>query len=354
MKKIFCFLAAIAAVITIASCNKHKRTEPAVPSLKGVLVLNNGNWGSNDASVTVFDPVSGTAEGNMFYSANGQKLGDTGQDMLRCGNELYIAVSGSKVVFVTDLELNIKAVVEASDKDAKLQPRHIAYAGGKVYVTYYDGFLGEIDPETHSVRLTKVGANPEGVAYADGKLYVANSGGLLYESGYNNTVSVVDAASFKEVSTITVNCNPQSVVANADGTLIYVSSWGNYADLLPKLQTIETSTSKVTDTDYADVKSIAMGKDDILLVVTGGYDENWNIVGTVWKHNAKTDSKAGKFTQTAIANYYSLSADAVTGNVFVGTSDYKTNGDVYCFDASGKQTAKFDSQGLNPLKCIML
>ena len=353
MKKIFCFLAAAAALVLTASCHREDPAEP-VPSLKGLLVLNNGNWGSNDASLTLFDPGKGTATGNMFYSANNQKLGDTGQDILNFGNELYIAVSGSKVVFVTDLELKIQAVVEASEKGAKLQPRSLAYSGGKVYVTYYEGFLGEIDPNTHSVRTTKVGPNPEGLAYAGGKLYVANSGGALYESGYNNTVSVVDAASFKEVSTITVNCNPQSVVANSDGTLVYVSSWGNYADLQPKLQVINTATSKVSDTDYSDVKSIAMSKEDVMIVVTGGYDANWNISGTLWKHNAKTNSKAGKFTDAVISPYYSLSADPKTGSVFAGTSDYKTNGDVYYFDTSGKQLAKFDSQGLNPLKCIWM
>ena len=353
MKKIFCFLAAGAAAIAIASCNHSDPPEP-VPSLSGVLVLNNGNWGSNDASVTIFDPLAGAATGNMFYSANSQKLGDLGQDILKCGNELYIAVSGSKVVFVTDLELKIKTIVEASDNGVKLQPRRLTYGGGKVYVTYYEGFLGEIDPETHSVRVTKVGPNPEGAAYAKGKLYVANSGGMLYESGYNNTVSVVDASSFKETSTITVNCNPQTVVANNDGTLVYVSSWGNYDDIQPKLQTIETSTAKVADTDYAGVKNITMGKDDILLIATGGYDENWSISGTIWKHKAGTNAKAGKFTDAAISAYYSLSADPETGMVFVGASDYKTNGDVYCFDASGKQTAKFDSQGLNPQKCLWM
>lgn len=36
------------------------------------------------------------------------------------------------------------------------------------------------------------------------------------------------------------------------------------------------------------------------------------------------------------------------------TPDYMTNGDVYYFDASGKQIDKFDSQGLNPQKCLLL
>ncbi|MDO5442833.1 MAG: YncE family protein [Bacteroidia bacterium] len=351
MKKLFYFAAVAAAALLAASCQEENQEEP-VPSLEGVLVLNNGNWGGNDASISLYDTDSKTVSGGMFQKANGQMLGDLGQDILKCGNELYIAVNGSQVIFVTDLELNIKKVIEASDSGSKLSPRSLAYSGGKVYVTYYEGFLGEIDTETYNIRTTPVGPNPEGLAYAKGKLYVANSGGYL--PGYNNTVSVVDAASFKETSTIEVNTNPATVVASSDGSFVYVTSFGNYYDIQPKLQVIEVSSSKVSDVDYADVKSIAMGKDDTMLVVTGGYDENWNIAGTVWKHNARTNSKSGKFTEDLISPYYSISADSETGSVFVGISDYTTNGDVYFFDASGKQIDKFDSQGLNPQKCLFL
>lgn len=351
MKKLFYFAAAAAAAFIAASCQKEK-VEETVPTLEGVLVLNNGNWGSNDASISLYDTEFKTVDGGMFQKANGQMLGDLGQDILKFGSELYIAVNGSKVVFVTDLELNIKKVVEVYDSGSKLSPRSLTSAGRKVYVTYYEGFIGEIDPETYAVRTTPVGPNPEGLAYADGKLYVANSGGYL--PGYNNTVSVVDAASFKETSTIEVNCNPAAVAASSDGSYIYVTSLGNYADIQPKLQVIDVSSSKVNDVDYADVKSIAMGKDDTMFVVTGGYDENWNIAGTVWRHNAKTNSKIGKFTEEVISPYYSISADPATGYVFVGTSDYKTNGDVYFFDAAGNQIDKFDSQGLNPQKCLFL
>ena len=353
--KRFIILSAIsaAAISLIVSCQKPG-TDDSASEIKGILVLNNGNWGSNDASISVYNPDTKIVTAGVFASANGRNLGDLGQDIIRCEDELYIAVNGSKIIFVTDMELKIKATIEASDEGSKLQPHGLAYAGGKVYVTYYEGFLGEIDTQTYAVRTTPVGPNPEGVAYAAGKLYVANSGGLLYETGYNNTVSVVDAATFTEEKTITVNCNPQKVVANDEGTIVYVTSFGNYADLQPMLQAIETATGTVSDTGYTDVNGIALGKDDTLLVVTGGYDENWNIAGTIWKHNAATNSQEGKFTSEAISPFYSISADRTSGQVFVGTSDYTTNGDMYIFDAAGNRTAKFDVQGMNPIKVLAL
>ena len=353
MKHTTMILAALAACCALGSCRTDS-PETQVSGLHGVLVLNNGNWGANDASVSLFDTDTKTVTGNVFYSVNRQRLGDLGQDIVRCGDELYIALNGSKLVFVTDLELKLKAQVEAYNGESKLQPRRLAAAEGKVYVTYYEGFLGEIDAATHTVRTVPVGNNPEGVALAAGKLYVANSGGLLYESGYDTTLSVVDAATLTETARLTVNCNPQCVVANASGSRVYVNSWGNYDDILPKLQSVETATLSVTDEDYTDVKGIAMGRGDTLIVVTGGYDADWQISGTLWKHDAARDVKAGRFSETAVTPYYSVSADAASGQVFVGTSDYATDGDVWLFDARGRLSATFDAQGMNPQKCLLL
>ena len=339
------------AALAITACEDVSLiVEPT--GIEGILVLNNGNWGANDASLSLYDPEAGAVTGDMFLTANNQHLGDLGQDMAVVGEDIYIAVNGSKVIFVTDRDLKIKKTIEASEGGAKLSPRCFAAAGGKVYVTYYEGYLGEIDPSTYNVRTTAVGPNPDGVAYAGGKLYVANSGGYL--PTFNNTVSVVDAASFKEVATIEVNCNPAAAVASGNGKYVYVNSYGNYADIQPKLQAIDIASSKAIDLDYTDVKGIAMGKNDELMVVTGSYDENWNIAGTVWRHNATTNSKAGKFSDTVTTPYYSISADPETGYVFVGTSDYTTNGDVWWFDENGKLKGKFDSKGLNPQKVIYL
>lgn len=349
MKTLRIILSAACAALALTACEEERPVERQT-GIEGILVLNNGNWNANDASMSLYDIETRTVAGNIFLTANDQHLGDLGQDMAVVGEDIYIAVNGSKVIFVTDRNLRIKKTIEAGEGGTKLSPRCFAAAGGKVYVTYYEGYLGEIDPLTYNVRTTAVGPNPDGLAYSGGKLYVANSGGYL--PSFNNTVSVVDAASFKEVATIEVNCNPAAVVASGNGKYVYVNSYGNFAEIQPKLQAIDIASSKAIDLDYTDVKGIAMGKNDELMIVTGSYDGNWNIAGTIWRHNANTNSKAGKFSDTVTTPYYSISADPRTGYVFVGTSDYTTNGDVWWFDESGKLQDKFDSEGLNPQKVV--
>ena len=340
---------ALGLCVALCSCNNSSKND-IIPVRSGTYILNNGNWSSNDSNIGIYSPSEKIFAANAFQAANGQALGDLGQDITGLGEDIYIAVNGSQTIFVTDRDLKIRKQINAEKEGTRLSPRHFATSGSKVYVTYYEGFVGEIANDW-SVTLCEVGPNPEGVAVADDNLYVANSGGMAYPE-YNNTLSVVSASSFTETSTIEVNVNPAKVEASSDGAYVYVSSFGNYADVPAKLQVISVSNGAVADLDYASVSAIAKGPDDVLYILCGGYDENWNpLPGTVYKHDMKTNKSLGGFVTdgTTLPNAYSISATS-DGYVYVGCSDYVNTGDIYIFTADGKLHDKFDSQGLNPVK----
>lgn len=320
MKKVFLKMAAvIAAAAIFTSCDKGGTEVPEAVSFGNALVLNNGNWGGNDACITSFNLLTGEASGSAFKAANGQALGDLAQDILVDEGDVYIAVYGSQLIFVTDHDLKVKKTIIAEADGNKLSPRALTKSAGKVYVTYYEGYLGEIDPsKEYKVKTVKVGANPEGVAYAGGKLYVANSGGMNYPD-YEKTLSVVDAASFEVTASIEVNLNPAKVYAA--GNYVYVSSFGNYADVPAKLQCVDIRSGAVTDTPYSNVSSVAL-----VPFVTDG---------------------------TTFPIAYSISA-AADGSVYVGCSDYVSTGDVYVMTSAGTLQTKFDSQGFNPIAVAAL
>ncbi len=349
MKKII--YAALAAALTLAaaSCDKQPlnpgQTEEEAT---GCYVLNNGSMGMNNSEITLYDTETKTAVGQMFSTVNGKALGDTAQDILVDGDDVYITVNLSRLIFVTDKDLKIKKEIRATLPDGTvLSPRYLAKGGnGRIYVTYYEGYLGEINPDGYNVSTTAVGASPEGCAWADGKVFVSNSGGANYPN-YEKTVSVVDPVSFKETSKVEVNINPATMEACGDN--VYVFSLGDYGANPAKVQLLDAKTLKVTDLEYSSPTAIAL-EDEMLYVMCGGYDSNWNpLPGAVYKHNAKTNSALGKFVTdgTPLPQAYSLAAAG--GYVWVGCSDYKTNGDVYLFSPNGKLYDKFDSQGINPI-----
>ena len=131
-----------------------------------------------------------------------------------------------------------------------------------------------------------------------------------------------------------------------------VSSFGNYADVPAKLQVISVAVGTVADLDYTSVSAVAKGPGDILYILCGGYDENWNLLpGSVYKHDMKANRPLGAFVTdgTVLPDAYSISATS-DGFVYVGCSDYKNTGDAYVFTSEGTLHDKFDVQGLNPLK----
>ena len=336
-------------ILALNSCDDSLQ-DLDTPLSSGTFILNNGNWGSNDSNIGFYDPVEKTFTAEAFKTANGQALGDLGQDMTGLGEDIYIAVNGSQTIFVTGTDLKIRKQINTEKEGVRLSPRYFAVSDNKVYVTFYEGYVGEILRD-YSVQLCPVGPNPEGIAVSGGSLYVANSGGMAYPT-YNNTVSVVSTSTFTETSTIEVNLNPAKVEASSDGEYVYVSSFGNYADVPARLKVITTDGGQVSDLDYASVSAIARGKDDILYILCGGYDANWNpLPGTVYKHDMKNNKPLGTFITdgTALSDACSISATS-DGYVYIGCSDYINTGDVYVFTPDGRLHDKFDSQGLNPLK----
>ena len=97
-----------------------------------------------------------------------------------------------------------------------------------------------------------MGRNPDGICVQNEKLYISNSGGLDYSSGLvgvDNTVSVVDIATFKESSKLTVGPNPGKIVAGPDET-VYVATRGEDVEAGDyNFVKIDCRTNKVTQSN---------------------------------------------------------------------------------------------------------
>lgn len=341
------FIAIIASIVI--SCEKRPEPDHSPISGKGIFILNNGNWNSNDASISFIDSSTGATSTSAFEKVNGIKLGDLGQDMVKTADgKIYIAVSNSKTIFITDSRLKL-----ISSLTMDYSPRAFATDGNQVYVTLYEGYLGRIDNKDGQwkVSTTKVGPNPEGVAIADGKAWVANSGGYVTDENgyniYNNTVSVVNLSTFSETSTVTVNTNPKDVCA-FDGQ-IYVSSLGNYSDIPAALQRIDPASGQVAGIDIEVPYALACDGKRLAVLCTG-YDTQWNLIpGRIY--NIKSASTAPELLCSDIENAYSISL-GTNGATFVGVSDYLSEGEVLLYDADGQRLDTFQSWGLNPIRVL--
>lgn len=328
--------------------------EKAAVALPGAYVLSSGKNGSNNSSLTYYDFATKQVVPDLFMDANNRGLGDTANDMLIYGSKIYIAVYGSNVITVTDLQGKALKQI-TSDNSDPLLPRFFTYNKGKVYVSLYDGYVARLDTASLAIEAkVKVGRNPEQMAVAHNNLYVANSGGLDYntEVGYDKTVSIVSLSSFTEKKKLNVVTNPVNMVRDNQGD-IYLVSMGNYGDIPNTFQRIDTEAEEVKPVEVTNATEMASVGDKLYMMYSQ-YDANWNQTISYISYDAMNESViSNNFITdgTVIAKPYKLSADAATNYLFVTESDYTSNGDVYAFDFNSKLQFKFEA-GLNPLKVV--
>ena len=349
MKKSFFyqFVCCVAIAVTATQCKKDDNTpeEPVVP-LECVYVLNSGNWGSNNASLTMYDLTDGKVVKDVFESQNGRRLGDIGQDIIVYGSKMYIAMSEEFTIEVTDLEAkSIKQITTESN------PRYFAAHQGKVYVSYLNGQVARIDTNSLVVEAkVQVGRNPEQLTVVNGKIYVANSGGFDFntEAGYDHTVSVIDVASFTEVKKINVVINPTEIESDDNGN-IFIISKGNYMDIPNTLQKLNSATDEVTVLEGIDGTIITTAGNILYSIYAQwGMERIYYYTYDTSNNTVLSDNFIGT---TPLSDPYQINFDAVYEHLFVTASDYMNDGDVYIFNKSNQYIGKFEA-GLNPMKAV--
>jgi YVTN family beta-propeller protein len=347
MKQIRFILPLVALWVGMASCEKDNSTIESTKVATGVYVLNEGSFNNNNTTLTFYNFNTGTASTDFYAGVNGSGLGDTGNDLLVYGGKLYIVMNVSSYVEVANVTTaqSIKKIPFKTASNVPRQPRNIVGYKDKVLVSAYDGTVAVIDTTTLEIEKNiTVGPNPEMMAIYGDKLYVANSGG--YNPVYDSTISVVNLTSFTEEKKITVGLNPYSVTADNAGN-IYVGCSGNYFSVGPKLVKVSTFTNSVIKSADTAVGKIQFFGGD--LYATGGY------LGVPYVRALSTTNfsqKSANFITdgTKVTMPYGLNIDANSGDVYItDAKDYKTSGEVFCFDMTGKKKFSFKvTPGLNP------
>lgn len=344
-----------------ASCSDDDDNGGYIPEITttGIYVLNSGQNSNNNSVLSFYNPETGQVTSNIFKNQNdGLILGKTANNMVVYGGKMYILVTGSNKIFITDLKGKLLKYDDGSEAiisplnsaNQPQEPREGLAHGGKVYVTVYDGYVLRIDTTTMKVDKTvKVGNYPEQMTITNNsKMYVANS------RTESNTISLVDLNTFTETKKIEVRVNPSNLTSDANGN-VYIVSFGNYGDIKSALQKYDPSTDKVTVIGENYATKMQLSKDGKkIYIVNSIYDENWNQTVTlpyydITNQKYETSSFVTIPVSVDLSKAYTLSVDPVSGDIYVATSDYSTNGDMHIFSADGTYKSSFDTGGINPM-----
>lgn len=349
-----CLLMMGAAMVSCDDDNNDNGGSDAEETASRVAyILYEGSGGYNNSGIARFSP-SGVSDfvGNFFYTQNQFGLGDTAMSFDEENGNLYCVVSGSKNV--VRMDRNCVEQVRHSFDASEGVPRYLVVEDGYVYVTQYGGKVSKLDATTlEEVASFKGGDNLEGIAEHNGKLYVANA--YKYDGGYiyHTEVLVIDAASMQLDRSLEVTINPE-ILKEIDDKIFLISR-GDYGMVQPTLQVINPSDNSVSV--IGNASKITEGKNDRLYVVYANTTyEGWDAttVNTYFTYNMQTGQVENtSFLKNAPAelssgNVYLLEMDEETEEIYVGLTDYVTNGTIYRFDGEGNLMETFDAGGINP------
>ena len=216
--------------------------------VQGFYLLNEGNMGSNKATLDYYNYTTATYMRNIFNEANPditQGLGDVGNDLRIYGGKLYAVINCSNLIEVMDAP-TAKHIAQINIPNC----RYLAFADGYGYCTSYAGpvqigntqigYVAKFDTATlRIVDTCHVGFQPDGLEVVGNRLYVANSGGYL-SPNYERTLSVIDLNTFRVADTIPVAPNLHRVQADHLGQL-WLNSRGDYYNTPSRLYCLTAS-----------------------------------------------------------------------------------------------------------------
>lgn len=353
-----CLSAMASLCLIFTGCSSND--EPSAPSGllvqgPGIMVLNEGGWGQNDARLDYLKFMTGEYFDGLYVKANPdvvKELGDVANDLQLHSGRLYAVVNGSHKVEIMDAH-SIKRIGRVDISS----PRAIAFSGDKAYVTSWvdggndNGSVVEFDINTLKItRTISVGQQPEGLAVSGGKLYVACSGDAIHYN-YSDEMWVIDITRFSVEDKIHVAPNLHRCMADADGN-IWVNSRGNYVD-------VSSGLYRITDGAVASANVPCAG-----FCIDGNtvyyYASEWNDAayaftmdyGTV---DRLTLAKGASFitdgTESTIEAPYAIAATGGTVCI-TDAKNYATSGAIYVY-TDGRRTYTHTT-GICPASLVLL
>lgn len=306
----------------------------------GLFILNEGNFQYGNATLSYYDPLSGKVDNEVFFRANGMKLGDVAQSMTMYGGRGWIVVNNSHVIFAID-PVTFK---EKGRIENLTSPRYIMFLSDeKAYVTQlWDNRIFIVNPSDYSISgYIEVpgmemgnGSTEQMVRY--GRYVFCNCW------SYQNRIIKIDTYTDEVVAQLEVGIQPASLALDRDDKLWTITDGGYedspYGHEAPALYKIDAATFTVETK-----MRFRMADTPSELQLNSARDTLYWINDGIWKMGVQ-DSRlpVRPFLESRNTKYYGLTVSPFDGDVYVADAiDYQQQGIIYRYSPSGKLLDEF-------------
>ena len=295
---------------------------------EGLYILCEGNFQYGNASLSYYNTGSRRVENEVFYRANGMKLGDVAQSMVIRDGVGWVVVNNSHVIFAIDLQ----TFREIGRITGLTSPRYIHFVSDtKAYVTQiWDNRIFIVNPET--LEVTGHILCPDMTMESGSTEQMVQWGRYVYVNcwSYQNRILKIDTETDEIVGSLTVGIQPTSLVMDCRHKLWTVTDGGYegspYGYEAPSLYRIDAET-------FAIERQFRFAKGDAPSEVqlNGAGDTLYWINNDIWRMDVRSETLPVKpFLPRRGTLYYGLTVHPDNGEVYVADAvDYQQAGMIY-------------------------
>ncbi len=344
-------LIALAASFSIIGCNKS--SDPVKGKYQtGVLVANQGNFGSANGDVTYYNTSTSLAEQTIYKNVNGSFSGDVLQSITLDGDVGYLVLNGSDKIEIVD---NNTFKLNNTFSDPKLdKPQYLQVINGKAYISVWGPYDSNFDlvksyllvMDTKTLQLvdtitTDLGV--ENLLYNGKYLFASNN-----NFGGSSTVSVIDPSIDKRVNQFTLAAGPAGMVLDANNKL-WVVTTGTFAGNDGKLFRVNPSTFAIEQTI-----NLSANPGNSLGITPDKKTLYYSVNSLIYKItiDATTASTSSFINATDVVTLNTLAVNPTNGDIYVGDAlNYSTAGSVYVYGSDGTKKTSF-AAGITPSQIV--
>ena len=333
----------VGATLSLTACMKWDygdAVEDFNATGAGLFITNEGNFQYGNATLSYYDPATKQVQNEIFFRANGMKLGDVAQSMTIYDNKGWVVVNNSHVIFAIDLN----TFKEVGRIENLTSPRYIHFLSDeKAYVTQlWDNRIFIINPKKYEITgyiqvpdmTMESGSTEQMVQY--GKYVYCNCW------SYQNRIIKIDTETDQVVDELKVGIQPTSLVMDKYNKMWTVTDGGYegspYGYEAPSLYRIDAETFTV-EKQF----KFKLGDWPSEVQLNGDRDKLYWINKDIWCMDVTASRVPVRpFLEYSGTIYYGLTVNPANGEVYIADAiDYQQQGMIYRYSLDGELIDEF-------------
>jgi len=343
MRKELKHIALLLFMMALISCMKDdelwkRRPVPHDPSSSGLFIINEGNFGYENASLSYYDIEKKEVYSDVFFNTNGLPLGDVALSMEIVDSTGFIVLNGSGKIYT----INTHSFELTGKITGLTSPRHVHFVDeAKAYVTdLYARSISIIDPGAMMILGSINVNNNDPQYYQHPTEQMLQYGDLVYTNcwSFDNKILVIDSKTDMLVDSIGILIQPQSMAIDAYGKLWVLTDGGfegnPFGHEEPALIKIDLSSLQTE-------QIFRFGLDDLPseLTINGSGDTLYFLNRHIYRHAVLSLGEPEIFIQSPYLNtsggFYGLAVDPQRSDIYVADAiDLVQKGIVYRYSAN--------------------